>query len=546
MRRRCCRPPALSGAGAPGVPEAVGTAARGAAPGRRYLALHLPRLPTDRLRPPGAEGREAPSATWGLRGGRKLLLAPDEAAEAAGLRAGQALADARAILPGLRAEPEDPAGVAALLERLAAWALRYGPLVGTDGADALLLDVAGCAWRYGETGWGRSDAAWDGVAEAALRDDAVLRLRRRGITAVGAVAGTPDAALALARGGSAAVVAPGGEAEAVSPLCLSALPIASAQRAALRRLGLWRVGDVLAQPRGPLARRFGAALPALLDGVAGRTGRPIRPSRPPPDFAAARDLPEPIITREALDAVLLLLLDALCVRLAENGRGARRVVLRAHGVDGEPQEVAVGTVAPSRDPAHLHRLFRDRLEALRPGFGFGRLVLRAERTDPQPVPQGGLVGSAAAAEAGRVALAAVLDRLAARLPVWRLEPRASHLPERAVVRAPAAGPETGTPAHWIEQPRPVRLLRRPEPVTVVAMLPDGPPARISWRGRALRVRRAEGPERLEPEWWRDAPERLPRDYYRVEVEGGERLWVCRVGEALPGLPARWYLHGHLP
>ncbi len=529
------------------MPDAGWPAGDAGKAGRRYLALHLPRLATERLRGVGAlsaKGSAGPTATWGLRGGRKVLLALSAAAAVAGLRPEQALADARAALPGLRAEPEDPAAVAALLERLATWALRYGPLVGVDGDDALLLDVAGCAWRHGGAG---HDAGWDGEAEAALRDDAVLRLARRGVAALGAVAGTPDAALALARGGCAVVVAPGDEAEAVSPLCLSVLPIDASRRAALRRLGLWRVGDVLALPRGPLARRFGAALPVLLDGVAGRATRSIRPLRPAPEFAVARDLPDPITTREAIDAVLLLLLDALRDRLAESGRGVRRLVLRAHGVDGGTQELSLGTVAPSRDPAHLFRLFRDKLEQLRPGFGFDHLALLAERTDPQVFLQGGLAGSAAAEAAGHAELAALLDRLDARLRVWRLEPRASHLPERAVERAsPLPRPDAGVPEHWLGRPRPVRLLRRPEPVSVLAMLPDGPPARMTWRGRALRVRCAEGPERLEPEWWRDAPDRAFRDYWRVEVEGGERLWVCRVGEALPGLPARWFLHGYLP
>ena len=92
---------------------------------------------------------------------------------------------------------------------------------------------------------------------------------------------------------------------------------------------------------------------------------------------------------------------------------------------------------------------------------------------------------------------------------------------------------------------PVRLLRRPEPVEVVAALPDGPPARVTWRGRALRVLRAEGPERIAPEWWRDPPDRPVRDYWRLEVGGGERFWLCRVGASCADAPAAWFLHGHL-
>jgi protein ImuB len=52
-------------------------------------------------------------------------------------------------------------------------------------------------------------------------------------------------------------------------------------------------------------------------------------------------------------------------------------------------------------------------------------------------------------------------------------------------------------------PRPVLLLDRPEPVDAIAAVPDGPPVRFTWRRVARPVVRAEGPERIAPEWWRD-------------------------------------------
>jgi|GEM_PF-3255604 len=69
---------------------------------RRFLALHLPFLPTDRLRrvmPDMPDG--APLATWCSAGSRRMLSAVDAVAAGLGLAPGQALADARAILPKL-------------------------------------------------------------------------------------------------------------------------------------------------------------------------------------------------------------------------------------------------------------------------------------------------------------------------------------------------------------------------------------------------------------------------------------------------------------
>lgn len=96
--------------------------------------------------------------------------------------------------------------------------------------------------------------------------------------------------------------------------------------------------------------------------------------------------------------------------------------------------------------------------------------------------------------------------------------------------------------------RPIRLFARPQPIDVTAALPDAPPMMIRWRKVLHRIVRAEGPERIEPEWWRgDAGEGAEtRDYYRVESKAGLRFWVFREGiyggERLP----RWYLHGLFP
>jgi protein ImuB len=323
----------------------------------------------------------------------------------------------------------------------------------------------------------------------------------------------------------------------VAALPLPALRLAPEVVAGLARLGLRRVGEVLAQPRGPLARRFGPALVLALDEALGLAARPIRPVRPPPELVAARDLAEPILTREAIDAVLDRLLAALCRQLREAGRGVRRAALLAFRVDGAVQEVVVGTGAPTREVAHLRRLFAERLERLEPGFGFDRLALEAMATEPLGGVQSGL-----GAESRREALGPLLDRLSQRLAVWRLAPRPGHWPERAVARVdPWSVVEV--PVGWAARPRPVRLLRRVVPVQAVALLPDAPPSLLRIGREAHRVLRAEGPERLAPEWWRDGERRLFRDYYRVELASGARLWVCRAGAAGP--EATWVIHGHL-
>jgi protein ImuB len=490
---------------------------------RRILALLLPRWRVERLRRPG------PVAVWAQHGSRRQVVSVSAEAEAAGLREGQALADAQAILPEVVLAPEDPAGDAAALERLALWALRFTPLVGLEGDDGLVLDITGVEHLFG--------------GEAALRSAMLERLARMGLSAIGAVAGTVGVAVALVRAGWGGLVPPGQEAATVAPLSLAALALQPALVSTLQGLGLRDVGSVAAQPRPGLVRRFGVGLARSLDEAMGYATRPISPIRPPPEMAVSRDFADPVVTREGIEAALDGLLDDLCRALRDTGRGARRMLLRTYRVDGVVQEVAIGTGLASRDPMHLARLFHGKLEGLAPECGFDRITLEAPATDPLTGVQGGL-GTAGRATR-REELAQLIDRLSQRVAVWRLAPRASHWPERAVRRVDAFEPME-TPEGWATRPRPVRLLRRPPFIGAVALLPDAPPSLLRIGRQALRVVRAEGPERFEPEWWRDRPDRKLRDYYRVELTSGARLWVCRIGLAEAGTESRWALHGHLP
>ena len=93
--------------------------------------------------------------------------------------------------------------------------------------------------------------------------------------------------------------------------------------------------------------------------------------------------------------------------------------------------------------------------------------------------------------------------------------------------------------------RPLFLFEPPQPVDVIAETPDEPPVRFVWRRVSHRVARAEGPERIEREWWRESRAAPLRDYYRLEDENGRRFWVFRAGLYEDGA-AKWFLHGLFP
>jgi protein ImuB len=476
-------------------------------------------------------------------GGRLVLAAVDGAAAAAGLAPGMPLAGAHALAPDLETAPFDPTGDAAALERLAAWCGRYSPWTAPGGGEpggaaGVLLDVSGCAHLFG--------------GEAALLEDLVARVGRLGFGARAALAGTLGAAWALARFGAAspAVVPPGREKAALAPLPPAALRLPAETCELLARLGLRRIGDLYDLPPEVLAPRFGPLLARrlrqALGAEAGGEAEPLSPGTAPPPPLVHRVFVEPIAAPEDLARALDGLAAELCRELEAAGLGARRLVLSVHRVDDSVQDLSLGTSRPRRDPAHLVRLFADRLEAVDPGFGIEVATLAAPVTEPLAPRQLGL-GTGGRGEAD--GLPGLIDRLEGRLGPGRtfaLAPRESHLPERAVARRPAlAAAADGAP--WRRAgPRPLRLLEPPEPVEAVALLPDHPPACFRWRRLQHRVVRAEGPERIVGEWWRaeapastapGPPEEAPaRDYFRVEDAEGRRYWLYRAAD-------RWFLHG---
>lgn len=497
---------------------------------RRFLVLHLPMLATDRIHEREPDVRNLPVATWTTQNSRRVLVSVS--APGTTLRSGQPLADAQAMHPGLVLHPADPQADLAFLNRLALWALRFTPLVSSDPPDDLVLDVTGCTDLHG--------------GEAGLLRKVSAALLQGGIAVIAVSAGVGDAAAVLARSGHhGRIVPPGAELAAIAGLPLGKLRLQPDCLAGLHRLGLLTIGDALRQPRAPLMRRFGRQLIDVLDAVTGERPRPLPMVRPPPVFLVARTFLEPIVTRPAIDQALDDLLEQLCPELAQAGQGARQMTLRAFRVDRDVQEVTIGTGLPTRLPAHLRRLFADKLGQLEPDLGFERITLQANVVNAWDATQEAMTSSDAGPGRHQQALVQLLDRLSQRLPVWRLAPGASHWPERSVTRTdpftPVASFSTRSPL-----PMPVRLRRRPLRLMVTALVPDGPPVQICLDGKVHHIAWADGPERIEPEWWRDPADRRNRDYYRVELESGARLWVARAGARFSDQPPRWFLHGYLP
>jgi protein ImuB len=479
-----------------------------------------------------APSAEAPLVLIGREGRRRVVLAADRAALAAGLRVGMPATKAQALVKGLIIKDAEPAADTLALERLALWALRYAPIVAADPPDGLVIDTTGAAHLHG--------------GEDAMVKAMVERLAASGIAARAAIADSWGAAHGFARcAARSVIVVPRGEsAKAILDLPISVLRLPKDMIDALRVLGFERIGDLTAKPRAPLTLRFGPELGRRLDQAAGRLSEPIVPVRPAELVEVRRGFAEPIGAAETIARYTGKLVTQLCEALEAKGLGARRLDLLFHCVDGRMESIRIGTALPVRDVKRLTRLFCDKIETVDPGFGIELMSLAATLAEPLTPKQ----TISSLIEEPETDVSGLIDTLANRVGesrLYRFAPVASDVPERSVQRVAPTAPITGEawPDHW---PRPARLLPAPELIETVALLPDHPPVTFTWRGVRRRVKRADGPERVFGEWWkRDAELIAVRDYFQVEDEAGERFWIYRAGDGEdPDTGShRWFLHG---
>ncbi len=489
-------------------------------PRRRYLALFLPFLPAERwLKAQNGPPPDAPLVFVEKAKNALRIVAADPNADALGLTPGLALADARARVPDLCAVDHDPAGDDRFMDALADWCDRYTPMVALDPPYGLILDLTGCAASAGEIAKDITDHA---------------------LTVHGVEAETPDRARALSRFGAG--------------LPIAALEIEADPIKALRRAGLVSIADLAARPRAILAARFGEGMTAKLARILGEEDVHITPRRPPPALFVTRRFAEPVAQTDYVLTMLDACLGEAAEALEQRGAGGRAFVARLYRSDGAVHQLRVATGAPTRDPARVMRLFRERIDTLSdpldPGFGYDALRLDVPVADPLGKAQLRLDGGAAPdAETGPL-----LERIGVRLGaerVRRFVPGNSHVPELASCSAPYGLAGVRRAPYPLrtddgEPPlRPLYLFHPPQPIEVMAEVPDGPPRRFRWRRTMHDIARFEGPERIAAEWWkRRDMAGLTRDYYRVEDDAGRRFWVFRHGlygreRANPN----WYLHG---
>jgi protein ImuB len=436
--------------------------------------------------------RDEPDCALVLMGGpsqRRVLQSVNCAAAKLGLRAGQTLTAARALADGFTCVEVDPARVDQVQQLLAAWAYRFSAQVSLHYPRALLLEVGSSLQLFGP---------WP-LFEARLRQELeALGLRHRIV-----VASNPVAArmLANAHDGLAVTCAEQTRAALLQlPIGKIGLPADAAQ--AFARMGLRRLGEVLALPREALARRFAAQVQLHLDQLLGVRSVGLDFYQPPDRFETRLELNFDVESHQALLFPLRRMIGDLAAFLAGRDCGVQRFELHLEHVEGPDTRLMVGLLSAERDAAMLFELARGRLEPLRIPAPVRNLRLLAEDL-PAFVPQHQALFDPRAQQTQ--AWPQLRERLRARLgdeAVKGLRAEADHRPECAwqLNDLGTCGALQVTPGS-----RPGWLLAAPQRL---------PESGVQLLGQA---------ERIESGWWDGGDVR--RDYYRIETREGLRGWA---------------------
>lgn len=492
---------------------------------KRYVFIWFRHLMTNRFVRKNPDYQSKIFVLAANRSGRRIVTASSASAERLGIQKGMAIADVRAMYPSLEVIEDPDIPPFEVLKALGEWAIQFTPLTAVELPDGILLDATGCTHLWG--------------GEKAYLKDIVMKFRGIGYDVRVGMAGTPGVAQAIARYGEYLEVVPiGKDKEALLNLPPDALQLSSEALERLYKLGLTRISQFIDIPKNVLRRRFGSEFTTRLDQILGILPDYKEPVELKEPFKVNLSLVEPLRTATAIRIAIEKLIDRLCDQLLNEGKGLQRAVLKTIRLDGKEQELAIMTHQPTCHKDHLLKLFDLKIPFIEPDLGIESFSLSAPLVADMPLVQERIWSVTKSSDLTEISR--LLDKMKGRGAVFsRYLPAEHHWPERSfrIAKSLDEKPAINWPIH---RPRPILILPKPEMVEVAAPIPDYPPIHFRYKGKLHTIRKADGPERIEQEWWLEAGPH--RDYYVVEDNQGARYWIFRSGH-YDEKGSKWFIHG---
>jgi protein ImuB len=507
----------------------------------------------------------------------------NDAAHSFGVRPGQTVAEATALVAHLAVRELEPHKVQTALERIAEIGMGFGGPVAWESPDTVWVDVTGSG-----TLWGEGESGERALAEALLEQVRALGHRAR----LGVSTG-PHLARAFARWGNwspegLCLVPASRTAQELAELPLLALPLPAETVEWFARLGVLSVQQLEALSPRALGPRLGKDARRIRALCQGHDDTPLTPYAPAPVLVEEIQWEEALSGLEPLLFSLRGLVGRLSARLEGRGEAAQLILLELQydaavarqerlggsnhdagsrsggpgggGPGGGPGlELQFELASPLWREAEIERVLRARLEGLRLGAPVVALRLTVPVLTPAQVRQlqlGRRRGESARwgtlEGANEEDLSVLLAELAADVgeeQVGRLRAVNRHRPEASSVLEPLRSLGGISPGRAAPAPRGPQLdsrrraPRKKSPATQLTLAPLSNrgaldtvtrllPRPVPWSG-LLRVGELVGlgrgvysiarvrfVQRLEEvEWWTAEP--TSRDYLRVWLTGPE-------------------------
>ena len=494
---------------------------------KRFVTIWFRYLRTDWFTRRQPNLNEVPFVLASPDHGRMVITAANALAQIQGADSGVVVADARAIIPSLQVLDDKPGLSLKLLNGLAEWCIHYTPAVAIDPPDGLILDTTGCAHLWG--------------GEEPYLKNIITRFKNLGYNASVAMADTIGTAWAISRfRNDSYIIETGKQTTALISLPPAALRIEPDIAERLQKLGLRYIRDFIGMPRSALRRRFGQQFIKRLDQALGHEEEVMRPVQPVEPYQERLVCPELIVTRAGIEIALQRLLETLCNRLKQEQKGLRLAIFKGYRIDGKIEKIEIGTNRPSYNTSHLFKLFEIKLDRIEPALGIELFTLEAQKVEDVSPLQEKLWETSFGLD--NIGLSELLDRFNGKFGpghVHRYIPDEHYWPERSVKPALSLN-EKSTNTWRTDRPRPLQLLSKPERIDVTAPIPDYPPMLFRYKEKLHKIIKADGPERIEQEWWLQQGQH--RDYYYVEDEEGLRYWLFRLGH-YSDKTYQWFIHG---
>lgn len=495
---------------------------------KRYVTIWFQHLATDWCIRQNPSLKDAAFVLVTPERGRMVIKEASIVAQSKGIYTGMVLADARAFFPSIEVINHKEGITQKLLLKFCAWCIRYTPIVAIDLPDGLILDVTGCPHLWG--------------SEQQYLNDIVKRLNQLGYNVRAAMADTIGVAWAVSRFGkeSISVVERNNHINTLLSLPPAALRIEEAIIGKMQKLGFYKIASFLNIPASVLRRRFGQAFISRLHQAIGKEDENIQPFEPLEPYNERLPCLEPIQTLTGIEIALNKLLENLCKRLKRESKGVRVCVLKCFRLDGKTEQVSIGTTRGSNNAIHLFKLFENKLQNIEPYPGIELFMMEANKVEDVSSIQETLWKDNTT---NNKTIAELLDRMTNKITGLRIQrflPAEHYWPERSYKTATSQD-EKSTIQWRTDKRRPIILLNKPVAIKVTAPIPDYPPMSFNYKQQLHRIKKADGPERIEREWWMDKG--LYRDYYIVENEEGQRYWLFRAGSYDGTKLPEWFLHG---